>query len=238
MTMIACLSILGTSCQSASRPVDVRIDALVSIDGKLKLATAFWQLKVSDTFPQGAVIGVKGTALIIPVTSRLNIYGLFRTLQGNELVDWSIVPAVLNAFVREEDYKSGRTKWAPTSPGKFIDYAVNRLSGRRVPLCQPVTERSRLNSTCPALIYFRDIRDPNTAVRITPGRLFKLNGHTAVIKSITATYDIFPHKRKDNNILLPKFVDVKVNETYAPFPDSSNIQDGMFLKTDDFWRDQ
>ncbi|PTW43606.1 hypothetical protein C8J25_1176 [Sphingomonas faeni] len=236
--MIAALAILSASCGSTAPPVNLRIDVDTEIDGRIQTSTAYWLMDVEDTFPQGASITIKGSALVIRITDSQRVYGLFRTFEGSEPSEFSTIPAILNLFIRNEDEQLGREKIAPTSPSAFFHYAVDRLRGRKVPICQSSSNARNLSSVCPAFIYFNEINDPNTAVTATVGQRFTLSGHSIQIKDVTATYDTGGSSPDLNKKLLPPFVKPKVDEMYADFPKNDSLRRNSQLRTIDFWRYQ
>lgn len=238
----AALAAIGTgACQDRAEPTDMRLTVLAHVDGRQVRASTSWLVTMADTFPQGAAIKVKGVALAIPVAPDRYVYGLLRTVIGDNLYQTDMLAAGLDAVVLDEDGRRGVA--SGTSRSDLRDNAIGRLRGREVELCLPKGQGLAGQDRCPVFMFFRNAVDPQSVERVVPGVAYTVDGHRVVIDRVTGTF-IAPQGRNYEGLaFLPPYIasstDVVARSTgvkLGKLPAGLMIDGDRQLRTNDFVR--
>lgn len=170
------------------RPFRIDVDAVV--DGKPVSAHTIWRTRLVDSMlNEGhASTKVRGNALILPVAPGHDVYGLFATMTGDTVVDWSLLPAIIDGVVLKND-QDKHTNFITRSPSKYRAYAANKSGSNKIEICTPRKVQASVTNRCQLFIYFNNAGNPQTAAQIKPDEPTHIGGHTVVIKHVFVSYD-------------------------------------------------
>lgn len=230
--------LLLCACERSSHWANMRMDADATVDGRRVHASTLQRTSFIDNPSSGSKLPVSGVALAIPVAPGRYVYGLFRTITGNMLEGWDLLPTGLDAFVSDEDQHLERPAVDDTSRAKYRNYVIERLANRRIPICLPLKTGLAGQDRCPIFAYFENPADPESVKMLRPGETVNIAGHRFRIDRVTLTFEKEGGRSQSTEADLPSFLQGDRDPKLGKLPNRLVVERFRQLYNEDFRRTQ
>jgi hypothetical protein len=191
------LVVLSAGCVKESPSSWLRIEVRAMVNGRAVKSVRWWQVEVSDQFPQGASIKLKGSAVVIPLPNGQKVYALLRTAQNGEIASADRLVLGLDQYLAARQKAAGRTPPFPSSFERSHNYLSSNEKKKTLEFCLPNNMGTSAQHYCPLFVFFKNRLSLTNLTTLKFGKQITIGVDRILISSVLVSYDSGGGRDKD-----------------------------------------